>query len=201
MTEMTPSDPAAQKPRGRAKLLLVLAVCAAPVIASYFFYYVVKPESRTNYGTLIQPQRPLPPLQLRELDGQPVDAASLKGKWLMLMVDAAACPKRCEDKLYQMRQVRLTTGRERDRVERVWLVADDAPLTTILIRQYDGTRLLRADPRQLADWLPTETGGKLADHIWLIDPLGNLMMRFPKDADPNGTKKDLSKLLRASRVG
>lgn len=201
MTAMTPSDPAAQKPRGRAKLLLVLAVCAAPVIASYFFYYVVKPEGRTNYGTLIEPQRPLPPLQLRELDGKATDLASLKGKWLMLTVDASACPKSCEDKLYHMRQVRLTTGRERDRVERVWLVADDAPLTTTLIRQYDGTRILRADPRQLADWLPAETGGQLADHIYMVDPLGNLMMRFPKNADPNGTKKDLSKLLRASSVG
>jgi len=198
---MTPSEPAVTKPRGRAKLMLVLAVCAAPVIASYFFYYVVKPEGRTNYGTLVEPQRPLPPLQLRELDGKAVDVASLKGKWLMLTVDEAACPKRCEDKLYQMRQVRLTTGRERERVERVWLVADDAPLTTTLIRQYDGTRLLRADPRQLAAWLPTESGGQLADHIYLVDPLGNLMMRFPKDADPNGTKKDLLKLLRASRVG
>lgn len=201
MTAMTPSDTAAQKPRGRAKLMLVLAVCAAPVIASYFFYYVVKPESRTNYGTLIEPQRPLPPLPLRELDGKPVDAASLKGKWLMLTVDQAVCPKSCEDKLYQMRQVRLTTGRERERVERVWLVTDDTPLTTTLIRQVDGTRLLRVDPRLLAEWLPAETGGTISDHIYLVDPLGNLMMRFPKDADPNGTKKDLSKLLRASRVG
>lgn len=202
---MTQAESTVQKPRGRAKLLMVLAVCAAPLVLSYITYYIIKPQSRTNYGTLVQPQRPLPALQLRELDGKPVDAASLKGKWLMVSVDAAACPKACEDKLYQMRQVRLTTGRERERVERVWLISDDAPLATTLIRQYDGMRFLRADPRQIAEWLPVDASAngatQISDHVFMVDPLGNLMMRFPKDADANGVKKDLNKLLRASSIG
>jgi len=198
-TTMTEIDPKVQK-RGRVKLLMVLAVCAAPVIMSYITYYIIKPQSRTNYGTLIEPQRPAPALQLRELDGRPFEIASLQGKWLMLTVDESACAQSCEDKLYHMRQVRLTTGKERDRVERLWLVPDEAPLATTLIRQYDGMHFLRADPRQLAEWLPLEASGQLADHIYMVDPRGNLMMRFPKDADPTGTRKDLSKLLRASRT-
>ena len=201
MTSTSSNSPQVSKPLGRAKLMLILAVCAAPVIVSYLTYYFIKPETRSNYGTLVQPQRPLPALVLSELDGRSVDAAALKGKWLLISVDAGACAQTCSDKLYHMRQVRLTTGKDRDRVERIWLVADSEPLPTMLIREYDGMRMLRADPAQLAAWLPADEGTTISDHIFVVDPQGNLMMRFPKNADPNQTKKDLSKLLRASAIG
>lgn len=196
-----PADAPARKPSGRLKALLVLAVCAAPVIASYYTYYFVRPSARTNYGDLVEPQRPVPRLSLKELDGRPVEATSLKGKWLMITVDAGACAKPCEDKLYHIRQVRLTTGKDRDRVERIWLVTDNTPLSTMLMREYDGTRMLRADPAELRNWLPATANTAVEDHIYMVDPLGNLMMRFPKDADPSSTKKDLARLLRASAVG
>lgn len=189
--------------RGRAKLLLVAAICAAPAIASYLTYYFVRPDARSNYGDLIEPQRPMPALHLKTLDGRPFDAAALRGKWVMLMVDGGACPKACEDKLYHLRQVRLTTGKERERVVRVWLIPDATPLSTMLIRAYDGTEMLRADPSEIAPWLHIDDAqdASPADHLYIVDPLGNLMMRFPENADPNKTKKDLAKLLRASRVG
>jgi hypothetical protein len=190
---------------GRLKLWLVIAICAAPAIASYLVYYFVRPDARSNYGTLVEPQRPMPALHLKTLDGRDFDSASLRGKWLMLMVAGGACPRACEDRLYHLRQVRLTTGKDRDRVVRVWLISDAAPLQTLLIREYDGTEMLRADPKELASWLRSEAdttnASAYADHIYMVDPLGNLMMRFPVDADPNQTKRDLAKLLRASRIG
>ena len=197
--------PEAMRSRGRWKLYAVIAICAAPAIASYLVYYFVRPDARSNYGTLIEPQRPMPALHLKTLDGAGVDTASLRGKWLMVMVGGGACPSVCQDKLYHLRQVRLTTGKDRDRVVRVWLIPDAAPLPTQLIREYDGTAMLRAEPNEIAPWLgggvvaspPTD----YADHIYLVDPLGNLMMRFPIDADPSKTKRDLAKLLRASSVG
>lgn len=195
--------------RGRWKLYAVIAICAAPVIASYIVYYFVRPDARSNYGTLIEPQRPMPPLQLKALDGRAVNSASLRGKWLMVMVAGGDCARACQDKLYHLRQVRLTTGKNRDRVLRVWLIPDSAPLPTILMREYDGTAMLRADPKELAQWLggdraasePGVRSGSYADHIYVVDPLGHLMMRFPVDADPNKTKRDIAKLLRASSIG
>jgi glutathione peroxidase-family protein len=184
------------------KLFLVLAVCAAPMIASYLAYYVIKPEGRTNYGELIDPRAyPIPALHTTTLDGKPLALNDLKGKWIMLQVDAAECGDTCKKKLYEMRQLRLAQGKEMDRIERAWLITDKAPLETILMREYDGTQMLRADPRAVKAWLPVEQGTRVEDHIYMIDPLGNLMMRFPKDADPNKIKKDLAKLLRASRIG
>jgi len=203
MTEtVSASNPPSHWRRYRT-LYLLLAVCVAPVIASYTAYYLLPPSGRTNYGALIEPQRPLPALTLRQLDGTAVEAASLRGSWLMVQVADGACDAACEKKLWQMRQVRLTTGKDADRVQRLWLIIDESPLATSVIREYDGTIFLRARASEVAAFLPLPAGPGtgLTDHIWLIDPLGNLMMRWPKDADPSRMKKDLIKLLKASGIG
>ncbi|MEC5215937.1 cytochrome oxidase Cu insertion factor (SCO1/SenC/PrrC family) [Actimicrobium sp. GrIS 1.19] len=188
---------------GRWKLFAILAICAAPMIASYFTYYVLKPQARTNYGDFIQSEtHPIPAdLGSTSLDGKPVALKDFEGKWIMLQIDDGACAEPCRKKLTDMRQLRLAQGRERDRIERLWLITDAAPLDTVLMREFDGTRMLRANAVALAKWLPVEPGATIADHIYLIDPLGRLMMRFPKNRDPNLIKKDLSKLLRASSIG
>jgi cytochrome oxidase Cu insertion factor (SCO1/SenC/PrrC family) len=188
--------------RGRWKLLAVLAVCAAPLAASYFTYYVVKPTTRNNYGALIDPRNyPIPQLASTTLDGRPEGLEQYKGKWIMLKVGGGACPETCQKQLFTMRQERLMTGKDRDRIERVWLVTDREPIDTMLIREYDGTHMLHADPAAVAKWLPAPAGTTAADHIYLIDPLGNLMMRFPADPDPRKMYKDISKLLKASAIG
>ena len=195
-------DQGKQKSRGRWKLLLVIAICASPLIASYFTYYVIKPEQRTNYGTLLDPRaHPMAKLNAKTLDGQPTELDALRGKWIMLRTGPGACDEACRQQLYYMRQLRTAQGKDRDRIERVWLVSDDEPLETVLMREYDGTHMLRANAQAVQAWLPTEADTAHSDHLYLIDPLGNLMMRFPKDFDPNKVKKDLSRLLKASRIG
>ncbi|MDY7577703.1 cytochrome C oxidase subunit I [Herbaspirillum sp. RTI4] len=191
-----------QKGRGRWWLLLILLVCAMPMIGSYLTYYVIKPEGRTNYGTLIDPRNyPIPALDSHLLSGAPASLNDYKGKWIMLQADSGDCGDSCRNKLLSLRQLRLMQGKEMERIERVWLITDQAPLDTMVMREYDGTRMLRVDPALLKAWLPTLPETTVQDHIYLIDPRGNLMMRFPKDADPNLIKKDLSKLLKASSIG
>ena len=190
------------KRKGRWKLFAVLLVCASPLLLSYLTYYVIKPAGRTNYGDLIDPRNyPIPQLGSTTLDGKPAGLEQFKGKWIMLNVDSGDCQQACRDQLVQMRQLRLMTGKERERVERVWLITDSTPLDTMLMRVVEGTHFLRAPPDAVAKWLPVEQGGNAADHIYLIDPLGNLMMRFPKNADPAKVKKDIGKLLKASAIG
>jgi cytochrome oxidase Cu insertion factor (SCO1/SenC/PrrC family) len=193
---------------GRWKLFAVLAICAAPVIASYLYYFVIQPyygnpqENRTNYGSLLDPRAyPIPALGITTLDGKALALDAYKGKWIMLQADASDCRDACTDKLFKMRQLRLTQGKDMDRIERVWLITDEQPVEAILMREYDGTRMLRVKPDALKAWLPAQSGATATDHIYLIDPLGNLMMRFPKNPDPNKIKKDLAKLLKASSIG
>ena len=191
-----------KKAAGRWKLLAVLAVCASPLIASYFTYYVIKPGPKNNYGSLIDPrQHPMPTLGLQSEEGKAVELSSLKGKWLILQIDDASCAEVCQRKLLEIRQLRLAQGKNMDRIERVWLITDAQAVAEKLKPGIAGTHLLRSDESKLEKWLPTESGTNLHDHIYLVDPLGNLMMRYPKDADPNKIKKDLSKLLKASAIG
>lgn len=187
---------------GRLKMLLVLAVCAAPVIASYVTYFVIRPEGRTNYGELIQPQRPIPAdLPLSDLQGAAVTAESLKGQWLLIVVSAAACDARCEKHLWLQRQLRETLGREKDRVDKLWLI-DDAgmpkPQTLQGVTSNTEATVLRVPPRALAAWLQPAAGQALEDHMYIVDPLGNWMMRVPPNPEPARLKRDVEKLLRAS---
>lgn len=197
-----PRDPA-QRRRARRMLVLLFAVCAAPAVAAYLMYYVFKPQGGTSaYGKLIEPQRPLPALMVRDDEtGETLPLSSLKGKWLMISADAAACDENCVSKLFYMRQIRVLQGNERTRVETLWLVTDDGAVSDRVDNSYEDTRRLRADPVALASWLPTQEGTGLRDHIYLVDPLGNLMMAFPKNAEPGRIKSDLSRLLKWSGTG
>jgi hypothetical protein len=183
--------------RGLGTLVLIFLVCLAPFAASYLVYYLWPPQSRMNYGTLIEP-RPLPAAPLARLDGSRFLFSELKGRWVMLQIHASACADPCRRKLYHMRQVRLTQGKEMGRIERVWLVRDDGPVDPTLLRDFEGTLLARASAAVIAAF-PAERDPE--DHIYLIDPLGNLMLRFPKDAEPTRMKKDLERLLKVSSVG
>jgi hypothetical protein len=189
--------------KGRRMLWLVLLVCAAPLLASYFTYYVIKPEQRNNYGTLVdQRAHPVPAnLATTTLDGRPQALDQFKGKWVMLMTAGGACPDSCQQQLLAMRQLRLMQGKEMDRIERVWLITDREPLETLVIREFDGTHMLRADGAAVTQWLPADAGSTAADHIYMIDPLGHLMMRFPKHPETRKVYKDIYKLLKASSIG
>ncbi len=202
MQPPTLDDDARRTAAGRLKMLLVLAICAAPVIASYLAYYVIRPDGRTNYSELISPLRPLPAdLPLTDLTGAAVKAESLKGQWLLVVVSGGACDVICEKHLWLQRQLRETLGREKDRLDKVWLIADDAPpraQTLDAIRTNTEITVLRAPASALSAWLAPAAGHALADHLYVVDPLGNWMMRSPAEPEPGKLKRDVEKLLRAS---
>ncbi len=200
------SDPgqAAQRQttRGRLKMLLVLAVCAAPVVASYLTYYVIKPQGRTNYSALILPTRALPDLPLRLVGGGEVKAASLRGQWLLVAVGPSQCDAVCEKRLLMQRQLREMLGRDRDRLDKVWLVTDAATPSDALLaatqRSAVPVTTLHVSREALGQWLAPETGQQLEDHLYLVDPMGEWMMRMPTNADPSRVKRDLERVMRGS---
>jgi hypothetical protein len=186
---------------GRWKMILVMLCCAAPVIASYFTYYVVRPEGRSVYGELVDPQRTLPDLVATTRDGAPVRLSTLKGQWLLIAVAGAACDALCEQQLYLQRQLRESLGREKDRLDRVWLISDAAPVPARLDNGLRGATVLRVPVAQLDTWLAASAGHSLSEHLFVVDPIGNWMMRFPARMDAAGAsraKRDLDRLLRAS---
>jgi hypothetical protein len=157
-----------------------------PVGASWLIWWLdLAPGTTGNYGTLLPPR----PVALAPL-------AALKGKWVLVQFDGGACDARCERKLYFMRQVRRAQGREMQRIERLWLVTDAAQPRAEVLAAIEGTVVA---PAPSGVDFPAETA--VTDHLYLVDPLGNLMMRFPRDPDPARVIKDLKQLLRASSFG
>jgi hypothetical protein len=188
--------------RGRGKLLLILLACAAPVIASYFTFYVIRPEGRSNYATLISPAREMPAaLPLLDLQGRSVSASALRGQWLLVVAGPAACNTDCEKRLFAQRQLREMTGRERDRIDKLWLVTDTAPIKPELLAALaatPATQVLRVPATDLGTWLAGAPGESLDSHLYLVDPMGRWMMRAPVQLDPAKFKRDIDRVLRAS---
>jgi hypothetical protein len=186
---------------GRLKMLLLLAICASPVVASYFTYYVIRPEGRRNFGALIEPQRTLPNLQAHSLNGKPINMMALKGQWLLMSVASGACDEACASRLYLQRQLREGLGKEKDRLDWVWIVSDVVPISETLKPALKEATVLRVPEADVALWLEPEAGQTLSSHLYLVDPLGNWMMRFPADIDAKTApqvKRDLERLMRAS---
>jgi cytochrome oxidase Cu insertion factor (SCO1/SenC/PrrC family) len=192
---------ASQTRRGRLKMLLVLLVCASPVIASYVTYFFIRPNTRTNYSTLILPTRGLPDLSLRNLDGAAVPARSLRGQWLLVSVGPSKCEADCDKRLFMQRQFREVLGKERDRLDKVWFITDEgavpAPLAAA-VKASPAVTALRVDRAALAAWLAPEEGHALEEHLYVVDPMGEWMMRIPAQPEPAKVKRDLERLLRAS---
>ena len=215
----TPPPPAR---RQAWKLYLLILISITPVIASYLAYYVFPPAERTNYGALIEPQRPVPEIA-SELIHPPAGGAgekgaagdggvpgagvpleglgSLKGRWIMLAIDRGACELPCAEKLFFMRQTHVSLGKERGRMVRVLLLVDQAVLPAPVVAAHPDLIVFQVRQEDLATFIPVEAGSGLADHIFIVDPLQNLMMRFPPNPDPGKTRRDLQKLLKASRIG
>lgn len=191
-------DTSAATRAGRWKMLLLLLVCASPVIASYFTYYVIRPEGRRNYGELIDPQRPLPDLVGTDASGRPVPLPQLKNQWLFISVADSACDDACQKHLFLQRQLRETLGKDKDRLDWVWLRTGSPELSEPLKQATAAATVLHVDAAALATWLQPAAGQRLEDHLYVVDPIGNWMMRFPAQADPKQVKRDLDRLLRAS---
>jgi hypothetical protein len=196
----------AQTRRGRVQMLLLLLACAAPVIASYFAYYVIKPEGgKTNFGTLVHPAQSANPAWFD---------VPLQGKWTLLIArPAAECQikdEKCIEALFLMRQVKVAVGRESGRVQLVWVNMDGKPVDPEVAKAYDekvaGFKVvsLPNDPKQrtqFLEWLNKEGAG---EQIQLIDPSPAKMMYIPVTNSPKefaSIKKDLEKLLRLNHKG
>ena len=190
--------------RGRQQFLLLAALFFAPLIAAVLLYFVLpdlQPDTRTNYGELITPARPLPDAPLLDADGAEAANEVLRGRWSFIFVGGIDCDDACAEKLYQIRQIRTLLNEKRQRVQRVYLAPDVAALAAArqrLAEQHPDLRYFADTPR--ADYRRF-FGSEDARALYLVDPLGNWLMRYPGDADSKGILKDIKKLLRVAQIG
>jgi hypothetical protein len=197
--------------RGRRTLLLLALVCLLPVAASYLAFYVWQPQGRVNHGRLVGPLA-LPAGTLAGAGGQPaLTRSEFEGRWTLLVVASAGCDAACTRALYVSRQARLAQAKEMERVGRVWLLSDAGEAAPAALDGQAGLRLARADAawlgalRAAAGTEGEKVGGRAGGRLFLVDPLGNLMMDYADEADTTsmarGVTRDLQRLLKYSGLG
>jgi cytochrome oxidase Cu insertion factor (SCO1/SenC/PrrC family) len=203
--------------RQRRILIGVALMFFAPLALAFFLYYGTShwhPGGRVNAGELIEPPRPLPALAL-PLAGPPLAGAGaqgaaaetspqfLKGKWTILYVQQGACDDECRRRLYDTRQVRLALDREMTRVQRAFISDADCCDFVALREAHPDLIVVRASPADeaLLTLLPKPPGTANSHRVYLIDPLGNLMMFYDAAAKPKGMLEDMKRLLRLSSIG
>jgi hypothetical protein len=192
--------------RQRLFLLFLMACFILPLtVAWWLLADNWRPSGSAQHGELLNPAQPLPSLRFTPVDGRPWDEAALRNYWLMVYVGGATnCDEPCRTALYDMRQVRLALGKEIIRVNTVllldgmpevdfrnWLAAEHAEMLAGVASAEIRNAFLQAFP---------ETG-RVGAWIYLVDPLGNLLMRYPTTVKPGGMLKDLKRLLRLSKIG
>jgi hypothetical protein len=185
---------------GRWKLLAILVVCSLPVVAAYYAYAFVRPQGRAGIGELISPVRPVGEFFGVKLDGTSKPLASLKGKWLLVAVGEGACAAACQRQLFVQRQLRESLGKEKERIQRVWLLRDQSTIDPVLLQAMGDAVVLRVNPQALMDWLALPAT-PVTEALYLVDPLGNAMMQFPAQvnaAQAGQARRDLERLLRAT---
>jgi cytochrome oxidase Cu insertion factor (SCO1/SenC/PrrC family) len=181
----------------RARLVGLAILFAAPILASLVTYFWMRPAPGRSYGELLLPPATITAQRFGGAEGAPFEFARLAGKWILVISDSAQCPAQCRAKLVTLRQVRTALGRNAGRVERVFVVDDALAPEAGLLTGFEGTRVAI-----------TPAGARLPggaandrDHIYLVDPHGNVMMRWRSGADPRGMLGDLQRLLKASQIG
>jgi cytochrome oxidase Cu insertion factor (SCO1/SenC/PrrC family) len=222
-----PLSPEASRRRGRRLLLALAAVAGLPVLASYLLFSSGwRPSGMANHGELLNPARPITDVELRTLEGAPARVSQLARKWALVYFAPPVCEEVCQRQLYHLRQVVLAQGKEQERVQRVLVLTDARSMEGVraLLKDYPGMQVWSGSKdtvAQLASQFavpagspsgsrrgPRDRDGAVAvspldglNRIYLLDPLGNLVLSYPPEADPTGLRKDLARLLRLSHIG
>jgi len=196
------------RPRSRSQIWILIGVFFAPLLLAFVLYYGfgARPSGSTNHGELVQPPRPLPDVSLQTANGETLSLASLQGKWTLVYVGNGACDERCREALTLIRQTRLALGDDMPRVQRLFLTTADCCDMNYLDAEHTGLLIARLDEGEgetLATVIQDATVEPLAQagRIYIVDPLGNLMMSYARDAEPKGLLQDMKKLLKLSHIG
>jgi len=181
----------------RAKLVALMALFAVPIVASIVAYNFADVRATSNYGELILPPQAITTQSFARIDGVPFVFSELRGRWVMVASDSGDCAAACLEKLTTMRQVRLALGRNAARVERVFVVDDTHAPATGGFDAFPGM-VVAVTPKGLP--VPSGAANDRAA-IYLVDPNGNVMMRWPAHLESRRMLKDLERLLKASQIG
>jgi hypothetical protein len=201
----------------RARNLRTLAALGAlfmlPLLVSFWMYYATdwRPAGRVNHGVLVSPPRPLPQVHLpraslsepgaRQTGGDSGQSPLFRQQWSLVYIGSGSCDESCREALFVMRQTRLSLNNDMTRVARVFLATDGCCAREFLAREHAGLIVLDATGSEGMRLLHEFPSAGREHSLFIVDPLGNLMMSYDARQSPKGLLQDLQKLLRLSHIG
>lgn len=185
------------KTKSRITFLIIILLLGSPVFLATGYYLMGFNPGSMNYGDLLEVKK-LEGDGVNQIDNTIFRMKDLHGKWTMVTIDSGECNEACRLKLFYMRQGRIIQHTEKDRVERLWLIDDNKTVPDELLEEYKGTLFINAKDSELIKAIDTEDVHR--NHIYLVDFMGNLMMRFPEDLDPKKMSEDIKRLLHVSQL-
>lgn len=207
MSPVNTPAPDPVKPRSRSQFWILIAVFFAPLVIAFVLYYGIddwRPGGQTNYGELVQPPRPVPAIELRSVDGEALPEAVFKGKWTLVYIGPGSCDARCREALTLIRQTRLALNDDLPRVQRLFLSTAECCDRAYFTREHPGLLIGTLEGEagaQLREIFAIDEPVEEAGRIFIVDPLGNLMMSYSPSAEPKGLLQDMKKLLKLSHIG
>ncbi len=189
--------------KSRRILLLVFAMFMAPLALAFWLYYGTewRPRGTTNNGILIEPARALPVMTLQRADGTVASTELLRGKWSLVVIADGTCDEQCQTNLNYAQQTLLSLGRLQSRVQPVWLVNSHCCDPEITKRVASDILVLNGTSNGAAALLNTFPTPDRERMIFVVDPLGFLMMQYDTRLEPKGLRLDLKHLLDLSQIG
>jgi len=187
--------------KGRQQLILLASVFLGPLLIAFVFFYGEigwRPVSSTANGQLINPPRLLPDMAL--LPNENGESPRFHGKWSLVIFGDGDCDENCRTRLHETRQVRKVLNRDQDRVQRVLYVTGGSLDTDFIKTEHPGLVVIEKNA-PVAKALLEAISNRQSGDVFLVDPIGNLMMRFPRDTGMKGIHTDLKQLLKLSRIG
>ena len=197
--------------RGRKQLLLLVAFFAAPIVIAIIAYNYTMDHGvgkTKNHGDLVVPARPLNDVELTNIENKPFRFSDMKRTWIMVYIGKNTCNEDCQNAIYLIRQTRLAQQGEHKRIKRLYISTSGEPDQAFkeLLKEHPGLEVVSGNDAAIKNVvsqfaLEGKPSASEAGRVYLVDPLGNLMMSYEKGFDPKGLIKDLTTLLKISRIG
>ena len=191
--------------KNKLTLVGIAAMFAVPVVSAWFVNNnpeMLEGRNTKNYGELFKPAVPLK-LEEYVLTAHSPEVKSLQGRWALIHFDTdGVCEQKCQKSVFNMHQLNVLLNKDSERLKRVMLynvnlkqVANKAWRT-----EDKGLMVFQWQTNAIEKFNQKVDGLKDGDML-LMDPLGNILMKYPENADPYGVQRDIKLLFKASQIG
>lgn len=207
MMNNSENSPTEVKKRKNSTLWLMVFLFGLPYLAAFYYYFNSDKINlvQSNYGTIISPARPIPDVDLTKLDNSKFKLSSLKGKWILFSIGSSSCNQDCIDNIYKVRQLKKAVGQDYKRISKLFFLTDTKNIKSFkrLLKEYSGMDVIIPSGHDYNKYLANFKYKELdlENSVFIIDPLGNYMMIYPKGSDASKMVKDIERLLKVSKIG